>query len=476
MRYFILSLLALTLLAASASAVNFTSTLSAEKDIVFPYEIAVFTLTVTNTQEVADYFTVFTPEYDWILDTEESLGELEPGETGRVHVQLIPKAEVQTGPQAVRVRVRSANTGDVQTFSKVVTVRSLNSSTKIWTPNVGLSAQVDEQVDPREGMTIAVYLRNRNPREYDNELDVRVEGGLFTKEYTTSLGGINGEESEKTNQISIPLDPLTPPGTHSLRISLSVNNTVINRYETTYAIIPYTAVTPATSSQTEFFKTTTVYSIENDGNTPQDGEVIHPTSFLKRLFTSASADYSVERTAAGTALVFTLPLQPNAKSEVTVTENYRLLVLLGLLVVLSVISYYMFRSPTVLRKEAIIYGGSTDGVSQIKIRLFIKNRSAKAIHNIHIIDKVTSMADVVKETSLGTLHPTKIIRKKGHGTLVRWDIDTLDAFEERIITYQVRTQLKLIGDVYLPAMKAKFDKNGRERTSYSNEVNIPREG
>ena len=157
------------------------------------------------------------------------------------------------------------------------------------------------------------------------------------------------------------------------------------------------------------------------------------------------------------------------------TRNFRLLAILAAILVASVVLYFVFRSPLILQKEAQIRGSSSDGVSELRIRLHVKNRSARSVNSLHVVDKVTSMADVVKEASLGTLQPSKIVRKPGHGTLVRWDIDSLDSFEERIITYTVKTKLKLIGDVYLPAAKVKFDHAGRERTAYSNEVNIDRE-
>jgi hypothetical protein len=475
MRYLILYLLLAGLLLGSVSAADgFTTTLRSEKDSIYADEVALASLTITNTGTDVDRYSVSTPDFDWILDTTDPVLEVAPGQTKTFYLEFVPKSDVAPGPHAVRVKVRSSATKEFETLSILVSVRSLEGANRTYTPAIFLSARIPESIDPREGITASVYLRNRNARVYD-KLTVLIESDLFRKEYTTSLGPI-GDEGEKTNQVPIVLDAHTPPGTHPVTVTVFVGDAAVNKYETQFTVKAYDATNQEAASQTKFFKTVTVYTLENNGNIRQVEDIQHPTSFFKRLFTSASADYGIEKTADGSALIFSVNLEPQQRSEVTVTENYRLLFILAVILVISIISYYLLRSPVVLRKEAIIYGGSTDGVSHIKIRLYIRNRSGKSLHNLHVIDRVTSMADVVKETALGTLHPTRIIRKKGHGTLVRWDIDSLEPFEERIITYHVATQLKLIGDVYLPAMKVKFDQAGRERTTYSNEVNIPREG
>jgi hypothetical protein len=473
MKYTLYSLLLVLLVSSVYAAEDFNAELTTVRDVIYPDEVAFFQLTVTNLQQESDVFAISTQEYDWILDS-EPLGEILPGQTRSVLVELAPKGTMAPGTRAVIIKVRSANTRDFEEISKIITVRSLNGSNRTYAPSVFLNSRVAEQVDPREAMTIEVYLRNRNARVYD-KLDVHIESDIFTKDYSTSLGPI-GEEGEKTNTVSVALKENTPPGVHPLKVTISVDGQRINTYETQYTIKAIDSTDVQETAETVFFKTVTTYTVANNGNIRDEQIIFHPTNPLKRLFTDASADYDVQKNDEGSVLVLNVNLEPQQEAEITVTENYRLLFILGVLVLLSIISYYVLRSPVVLHKEATIIGSSADGVSHIKVRLFIKNRSAKAVHNLHVIDKVTSMADVVKESSLGTLQPSKIVRKKGHGTLVRWDIDTLEAFEERIITYQVRTQLKLIGDVYLPAMKVKFDQGGRERTTYSNEVNIPREG
>ena len=469
------ALCALLLVLPLVSAAEFAITLEPTAPTIYPDGAAYFKLTIQNNQAISDAFIISTDEFDWILDTTEIVSDIGAGESDFTFIQLSPKSDVTPGTKLIRLRVRSANTKESLGEIAEVTVRSHatgNNSGAQYTPSVFLSARTPESVDPREPVTVSVYLRNRNAREYPN-LTVRVQSDLFNREYVTTLGSINGDDGEKTNQLQVQLDPARGPGVHPLTITILVGGAVINTYETTYTVVGYVDEVRAVDASSAFFKSTTRYTITNDGNVPDTFFFEHPTSFLRRLFTDSDAESKVSDD--GDALVFSVLLEPNTSITVEVVENFRLLFILALLVLVCVIVYFIFRSPVLVRKEAQIKGGDSDGVSELRIRLHVKSRGARAVNNLHVVDRITSMADIAKETALGTLQPTKIVKKPNHGTLVRWDLDTLEPFEERIISYTVKTKLKLIGDVYLPAAKVKFDQHGRERTAYSNEVNIPRE-
>jgi hypothetical protein len=415
---------------------------------------------------------VSTEEFDWILDTTELLSDVAPGESAFTFIQLSPSGDIKPGVKLVRLRIRSANTKESVSEIAEVSVRAYNTTSPQYAPSIFLSARTPERVDPREPMTLSIYLRNRNARDHPN-LTIRVQSDIFYREYVTTLGPVTGDDGEKTNQLQIQLDPLTKPGTHPLSINIMLGELTVNTYTTTFEVAGYVGGARTSESYSSFFKTTTKYTVTNDGNVQDTFSSEHPTTLLRRFFTNSDADSTVSED--GKALVFSATLQPRESMTVEVVENYRLLVIFGFVVVLCIVAYFVFRSPVVMRKEAQIRGGDAEGVSELRIRLHVKSRGARAIHNIHVVDKISSMADIAKEVALGTLQPTKIVKKPNHGTLVRWDLDTLEPFEERIISYTMKTKLKLIGDVYLPAAKVKFDQRGHERTAYSNEVNIPRE-
>ena len=109
----------------------------------------------------------------------------------------------------------------------------------------------------------------------------------------------------------------------------------------------------------------------------------------------------------------------------------------------------------------------------MKIIIYIKNRSSEIINNIFVNDKVPSLAELIKESYLGTLEPTKILVHDKKGTIVKWELKSLEPFEERVITYKIKSKLNIIGGISLPPTKIRFDtKSGRERVIFSNRCEL----
>ena len=53
------------------------------------------------------------------------------------------------------------------------------------------------------------------------------------------------------------------------------------------------------------------------------------------------------------------------------------------------------------------------------------------------------------------------------------DFETIDAYEERIVSYTIKAKLKIIGNLSLPAVKVKFENvKGVTRTTQSGKVVI----
>ncbi|MBU0472429.1 MAG: hypothetical protein KKF65_07405, partial [Nanoarchaeota archaeon] len=113
---------------------------------------------------------------------------------------------------------------------------------------------------------------------------------------------------------------------------------------------------------------------------------------------------------------------------------------------------------------------SEDGVENLKIRLFIKNRSRKTIEKVSVFDRVPGIAELVKQKTLGTIHPEKITKQEKKGTLIKWNLEQLEPYEERIVTYEVKSKLKIIGNISLPSSRTNFIDKNKERNTYSNRV------
>ncbi len=131
------------------------------------------------------------------------------------------------------------------------------------------------------------------------------------------------------------------------------------------------------------------------------------------------------------------------------------------------------RNPIISIKEIILEHTGKDNISEVKIRIFVRNRSNKILNNIRIMDKVPPIADVVKGERLGTLQPTKINTTKTKGTIIKWELNTLEPYEERIITYKIKSKLEIVGGLSLPPAKMVFEeKEGKERQAFSTSAKL----
>jgi len=80
---------------------------------------------------------------------------------------------------------------------------------------------------------------------------------------------------------------------------------------------------------------------------------------------------------------------------------------------------------------------------------------------------VPHLADYFKEDHVGSLAPARVAKTK-NGTMIKWEIPQLEPFEERIITYKIRTQLNILGGLHLPKVTGRFKSDkGRNRITKS---------
>ena len=138
--------------------------------------------------------------------------------------------------------------------------------------------------------------------------------------------------------------------------------------------------------------------------------------------------------------------------------NYRILFYLLIAAIVALVLYFVLRSPVLVVKTAEVIRESEGGVSDLAIKMHIKNRSARILHSIEVRDKVPNLLEVKAEHEVGTLKPTNVLRNEKKGTIIKWSLDKLDGFEERILIYKVRSKLSIIGDFSLPRTVIKYKK------------------
>jgi len=461
----------LLFLASFVLAQNVDIKINAIVDEIFEDETAEYNLTIINQNMVEDKFQLTGISTNFVIRTVPKLElvEIPANSFEKFMLYIKPRSTVEMGPYRVPFKIKSLESGDIYAVEVPVRVMSRDEPDKEYPLQVALTVTFDTKFDPRESIPIQIHLKNRNMRDIP-ELTVMIEGGLFSKTYTTSLG----PREEKGSELLFDINPLAKPDEHELSVKVLSEDNLISTEEQSFKIIHYVDTKETSEQKKSFFKIDTTYSFMNNGNSGDEVIKKFPAGHIKKWFVSTEPEAEWKNVEGEKFFEWRFILSPQGEYEIKVTENYRLPVIIVIVIVIIILLYFFLRSPIVCKKDALPKL-TKGGVSEVKVKIFVKNRTRKKVNNVRIIDIVPPIAEIEQTASVGTLHPTKIIKSNKKGTIVKWDLTSLDPYEERIITYNIKSRLKIIGGLSLPSTRVKFESTkGADRAIASNEVNIKR--
>ncbi len=429
-------------------------------------EQAVFNIYVENTDSFSKNLNMYTTDIKWYVDADPSPTKVAGDERKKFVITLIPSAWGDVGAQSVKFTVESPINNEKMILQLPVNVKSYDTAKKEYSPSVELRASFPEEIDPRNPIPLELYLRNRNRLEID-ELKIIISSELFYEEKIIQLNAL----SETRENLQYTIDDDTKPIEDTLQISLSYNNRTINRERISYEVIPYAEFIEKQDNIQELFKKTTEYTITNQGNIKKKGDFRVDVSVLQNLFTKATPK-PTNINIKEQYYEWYLDLQPNEEIDISVVRNYRPALYIFFISLVIVMIYFLYRSPILIRKESIVMGSTEQGISEMKVLLHLRNRSADIIENLTLIDLIPPIADLIKEDHLGTVSPSKILKHHKKGTIIKWEFDAIEPFEERIISYRIKTRMTVVGGITLPKAKIKFMKKDTERTVKSNKSQV----
>ncbi|MCC7574414.1 hypothetical protein KO361_02390 [Candidatus Woesearchaeota archaeon] len=436
---------------------------------ISPDEFATYNITITNLLETEGRYDVrlsLGDSLNWMSSPSSVL--VRPKSTESFVLNIWPKPATPIGVYTLNLILKSQITGESETFQVPVHM-SYDGLFFDFVPNVEVILNLPQKYDPRYTARLTVGLKNRNPLNIE-DAEIRIISDLFRGQEKINIGPL---QEIPPSEFIFQLDPLQAPGEYEVVVQIYYPKTdrVISQDRGTVIVEGYSS-TPSRleTSRSALFIVTNTIIVENFGNRDAVAEVTLSAGWLKKLFskTSPSAEFVV--VDGESSFLWTHTLKPTEQKIIIVRTNYWPLVIFLLLVVLAIFMYFNLRSPVVVEKEVVVIDHDKgEGSSDIRIRLFVRSRSGSSVKNLTVIDKVSGITDYVESTQLGHVRPSRVNKTSKKGTLLYWDIEELEPFEERIFTYKVKARLKVVGDLTLPKAKAKFESsNNKERTVLSN--------
>jgi hypothetical protein len=431
-----------------------------EADSIYATEVARYHVTLLNTARADDTIEIdFDLDQKWSYETDPltylSLFTVPGKEQVEFDILVDPTSSfLSSGKYAVPLSFISHLDGDVIEVEVIMHIKNPDALTD-YVPALSFVLDAQENIDPRNPAKVKLEIRNRNPLNI-TEMVVELTSDLYEDTKIVPIEPLGST----TVVFEVNYDRQQEPVDDLMELAVTVGDTQFSPIRKEISILGYEDVVAYQEpSFGWFFREKTVTEYTNHGNVEALEEIKTQVSMFSRWFTSTSPAGNVVDDNGLLYYVTTISIPINETVVVTQTVSYFRLLLLLLLVAAIVGLYYKFRSPILVEKETVTLHVDDEGRTKIKVLIHLKNRSMKLVDDVEIKDRIPAVAEIEKHFEMGTVKPTKILKHQKVGTMLVWNIHHLEAYEERIITYKVKSMYAIVGGLKLPSTHVKF-KNG----------------
>jgi len=201
----------------------------------------------------------------------------------------------------------------------------------------------------------------------------------------------------------------------------------------------------------------------NEGNIPVIATVDISKDIVSRLFTSYSIEpEKAERNAFGVDYHWESTISPGESLVLGVTTNYTFPFILIILVVLIIVLVRIHSISDLSVKKRVSYVKTKGGEFALKVVLHVKAR--KRVNKIKLVDKLPGMAQLYEKYGRMPDHIDQVNKR------LSWNIDHLNAGEERVFSYIFYSKFRAIGNFELPNAFVLYEREGLSRETKSNKT------
>lgn len=458
---------------ATAYAASFDITHEEVVDRISLLEDARVNITINNHDRLSDTYRFSVSNPNWNLFAEDisvkNTGLRVSGNSEKTTTLILkPTPSAPGGRNTITLKIEAEAHEEIQEYEIPIIVRKESYSG--YTPAILATVEVPVEIDPRDQFFVMIYLENLNVRT-NEMISIKLSSNLFSKEITSSLGPLEN----KTEEVLIKLDDLTAPTTDKLKTYIDIEGTPFTPDAKEFVILDYTGEFKSSIEETRaFFKTSRDIKFTNNGNKESEQMVKYPVKGLQGIFTTSSPRKDAVIKQEGLKyFAWNAKLAPGESFRVNITTNYRWLIIILAVIVILLIHLRIIKAPVILTKSTKSVERKGGGISEMKATLVLKNNSHKILENVEIRDIIPNIAELKKDFEVGTLAPSRTFKNKSGNTVIKWDINDIDPHEERIISYNIKSKLTILGDFELPVAIIKYrNKKGKEIIVKSNKLLI----
>ncbi len=441
---------------------------------VLPGEWASFNVSITNRQMVDDTFviTVKGGGVEWSVLTASTVDyssgiKIKSGDTRTTQLLLKDKGLLPNPlkPYSVQLGVKSLRKGNKAT--ELLLVYLVSEIPVDYESDINVSPRIPRYIDPRNTYSFKVALYNNNQKDI-KDLKMSLESSLVNREASVELE----PSSRKVVDFTVDFDEETPPTIDTLTITVSEKGKKLYRSTFPMEVVGYRMPFEKSNKTEEgFLKRTTKITLTNDDNVEQQQTFMAGKSLLDSIFTSAEPGARIVQRKGDDYYAWDINLKPDESAVITLTTNYRLLFYILVIIIIAGVVYIYTRDPVAVIKNCDSLGGREGGINDLKVIISIKNRTNEKIKDVRLIDLIPKIAQVEKKDGEGTLKPSRKVNTN-KGLALEWNFD-MDAKEERLVYYYIKSRLSILGGLKLPKAAVIIKRKGKKQQKVrSNDVHI----
>ncbi len=207
----------------------------------------------------------------------------------------------------------------------------------------------------------------------------------------------------------------------------------------------------------------TNYTRTNTGNVPMTAQIQLTEDILSRLFTLNSADATqVNRHALYATYIWEKSLQPGESFSVISTTNYTLPLIFVLLIVVIALLVKLYTRTNLVADKRVSYVKTRGGEFALKVTIHVKAK--KYVENIQLIDRLPGVAQLYEKFGI---MPDKFDKATKR---LFWNIERLNAGEERVYSYIIYSKVRIVGRFELPPATLIYLRDGKTEQTLSNKA------
>lgn len=371
------------------------------------------------------------------------------GETKKIKIEVRPSSslKINDGYFSFAYKIKGASTG-IQEDRLTLKITGLKNV-------LGLSA---ENINPDSEKT-TIYLENREKIDF-SKIEAEFSSAFFSKKETFKLLPLEIKSFEITLDKE-KLGGLTA-GPYILVAKLKTGETEGELESTIHFLEQSNILTIEKKEGWLVYR----YEIEktNEGNVPAVVQTSLTKWLFSRIFTNFNTPFYKKETH-GLSVTYTWQkeLRPGDSLNVVARTNWFVPILLAIAIVVIIILWRKYAISDIILKKRIGYVRTKGGEFALKVSILVKAR--RYAEKIRIIDKLPPVLKLYER--YGTIAPDRIDEKNRR---VEWNIESLNEYEETILSYIVYSKIGIVGKFELPPATAIYERDGDVKEASSNRV------